>query len=121
MALRRLNRHRLLIRRSTDKKQLAGGRIDYEYGYFLAHAPTPMPAVEFIAQAGVRWKIEEDNEQGKQLTGLGQYQVRKWTPWHRHVTCAMLALACWPSSLPSTPTPPRRPPTTGRTGSPRRS
>lgn len=85
--------HWLLIRRSTDKKHLAGGRFDYEYGYFLAHAPTATPATEMINQAGTRWKIEEDNEQGKQLTGLGQYQVRKWTPWHRHVTCSMLALA----------------------------
>ncbi|AZS84149.1 hypothetical protein ELQ87_07470 [Streptomyces griseoviridis] len=33
--------HRLLIRRSTEKKQLAGSRIDYEYGYFLVHALRP--------------------------------------------------------------------------------
>jgi hypothetical protein len=33
--------HQLLIRRSTDKKQLAGGRVDYEYAYFLIHAPPP--------------------------------------------------------------------------------
>ncbi|MGA5135546.1 IS701 family transposase, partial [Streptomyces olivoreticuli] len=85
--------HWLLIHRSTEKKQLAGGRIDYEYGYFLAHAPRATAATELISQAGIRWKIEEDNEQGKQLTGLGRYQVRKWTPWYRHVTCAMLALA----------------------------
>lgn len=44
-------------------------------------------------RAGVRWKIEENNELAKQITGLGQYQVRRWTSWHRHVTCAMLALA----------------------------
>jgi SRSO17 transposase len=44
-------------------------------------------------RAGVRWKIEENNELAKQITGLGQYQVRRWTSWHRHVTCAMFALA----------------------------
>lgn len=44
-------------------------------------------------RAGVRWKIERNNELAKQITGLGQYQVRRWTSWHRHVTCAMLALA----------------------------
>jgi SRSO17 transposase len=85
--------HRLLIRRSTEKKQLAGGRFDYEVAYFLVHAPTGTPTADTIVQAGVRWKIEEDNEDGKQLVGLDQYQVRKWTPWHRHVTCAMLAQA----------------------------
>ncbi len=85
--------HRLLIRRSTEKKQLAGGRIDYEYAYFLAHAPTATPVPEMISRAGVRWQIEEDNREGKQLVGLGGYQVRTWTAWHRHVTCAMLALA----------------------------
>jgi SRSO17 transposase len=31
--------HHLLIRRSTDKKQLAGGRVDFEYAYFLVHHP----------------------------------------------------------------------------------
>jgi SRSO17 transposase len=85
--------HHLLIRRSTEKKQLAGGRFDYEVAYFLVHAPIGTPAADMIAQAGVRWKIEEDNKDGKQLVGLDQYQVRKWTPWHRHVTCTMLAQA----------------------------
>jgi SRSO17 transposase len=85
--------HRLLIRRSTDKKQLAGGRVDFEHAYFLVHAPATDPVTEAIVRAGVRWKTEENNELAKQITGLGQYQVRRWTSWHRHVTCAMLALA----------------------------
>jgi len=104
--------HHLLIRRSTEKKRLAGGRIDYEYAYFLAHAPAGTPAADLIVQAGVRWKIEENNEDGKQLVGLDQYQVRKWTSWHRHITCAMLAQAFLvvqraehpePQSTPDTP------------------
>lgn len=86
--------HQLLVRRSTHKKQLAGGRFDYEYTYFLVHAPTGTPTSAAIDQAGpIRWKIEEDNEQGKQLAGLDQYQVRKWIPWHCSVTCTMLAHA----------------------------
>ena len=40
-----------------------------------------------------RFPIEENNAQGKDLLGLDQYQVRKWTPWHRHVTTCMLAHA----------------------------
>lgn len=85
--------HQMLIRRSTHKKQLAGGRLDYEYAYFLVHATAGTRAGAAIDQAGIRWKIEEDNEQGKQLAGLDQYQVRKWIPWHRSVTCTMLAHA----------------------------
>ncbi|WP_394346826.1 hypothetical protein [Streptomyces dangxiongensis] len=82
-----------MIRRSTEKKQLAGGHVDFEYAYFLVHAPAADPVTEAIVRAGVRWKIEENNELAKQITGLGQYQVRRWTSWHRHVTCAMPALA----------------------------
>jgi SRSO17 transposase len=85
--------HHLLIRRSTQKKQLAGGRVDFEYAYFLVHHPRDAALPEAVRRAGVRWKIEENNEQAKQITGLGQYQVRRWNSWHRHVTCAMLALA----------------------------
>lgn len=85
--------HHLLIRRSTEKKQLAGDRVDYEYAYFLIHAPTGVPVGEMITRCGVRWQTEEDNEQNKQVVGLAQYQVRKWSPWHRHVTACMLAHA----------------------------
>lgn len=85
--------HNLLIRRSTQPKHLAGGRVDFEYAYFLIHAPHDTPLVEAVRRAGVRWKIEENNETGKQTVGLGQYQVRRWDSWHRHITCAILALA----------------------------
>ena len=57
-----------------------GGRPS-EIEFFLAHAPDPTPIPELIAVAGMRWKIEENNGQGKDLLGLDQYQVRKWTPW----------------------------------------
>ena len=77
--------HTLLIRRSVADPS--------EIEFFLAHAPDPTPIPELIAVAGMRWKIEENNAQGKDLLGLDQYQVRKWTPWHRHVTACMLAHA----------------------------
>jgi SRSO17 transposase len=77
--------HTLLVRRSVSKPS--------EIEYFLAHARQGAPAGELIGVAGMRWKIEENNEHGKDLLGLDQYQVRKWTPWHRHVTTCMLAAA----------------------------
>lgn len=75
----------LLIRRSVNAPS--------EVEFFLAHAPAGTAVTELIDAAGMRWKVEENNEHGKDLLGLTQYQVRKWTPWHRHVTIAMLALA----------------------------
>jgi SRSO17 transposase len=77
--------HTLLVRRSVSKPS--------EIEYFLAHARRGAPAGELIGTAGMRWKIEENNEHGKDLLGLDQYQVRKWVPWHRHVTTCMLAAA----------------------------
>lgn len=77
--------HTLLIRRSVGKPR--------QIEFFLVHARTGTPIPELIAIAGLRWKIEEDNEHGKDLLGLNEYQVRKWIPWHRHVTTCMLALA----------------------------
>ncbi|MEU4534171.1 IS701 family transposase [Streptosporangium sp. NPDC023825] len=77
--------HTVLIRRSASAPS--------EVEFFLAHALTGTALPELIDAAGMRWKIEENNEHGKDLLGLTQYQVRKWTPWHRHVTITMLALA----------------------------
>ncbi|QYC39093.1 hypothetical protein Nocox_07340 [Nonomuraea coxensis DSM 45129] len=77
--------HTLLLRRSISHP------TDVEF--FLAHARIGTPVPELIAVAGLRWKIEENNETGKDLLGLTDYQVRTWVGWHRHVTTAMLALA----------------------------
>jgi SRSO17 transposase len=77
--------HTLLLRRSTSNPA--------EVEFFLAHAPTGTAIPELISVAGMRWKIEENNESGKDLLGLDEYQVRKWTPFHRHVTTTMFALA----------------------------
>jgi SRSO17 transposase len=86
--------HTLLVRRAktpkTSKKN-PDGRYDIEY--FLVHAPTGTPITAMIGAAGLRWNIEDDNKAGKDQLGLDQYQVRKWTPWHRHVTICMLAHA----------------------------
>ncbi|WP_347176771.1 hypothetical protein [Parafrankia sp. EAN1pec] len=84
--------HTLLIRKSTTP-QTRDGRTFYEFEYFLVHAPTATAVPDMVAGAGSRWTIEEDNGHGKDILGLDQYQVRKWTPWHRHITISMLAQA----------------------------
>jgi len=48
---------------------------------------------DYVRAAGWRWKAEESFQTGKELAGLDEHQVRRWTSWHRWVTLAMLAHA----------------------------
>ncbi|CAI7979098.1 transposase [Frankia sp. Hr75.2] len=84
--------HALLVRKSVAPRT-RDGKTSYEFEYFLVHAPAPTGVPDMVRAAGARWTVEEDNGQGKDALGLDQYQVRKWTPWHRHVTINMLAHA----------------------------
>jgi SRSO17 transposase len=77
--------HTLLIRRSiADPTEVA---------YFLVHAPAATPVTDMVAVAGIRWRIEECNEQSKDLLGLDQHQVRTWTAFHHHVALCVFAHA----------------------------
>src|SRR5512135_1486892 len=64
-----------------------------EVAYFLVHAPYTTATNTMVAVAGIRWRIEECNEQGKDLIGLDQHQVRTWTAFHHHVVVCMSAHA----------------------------
>ncbi len=77
--------HSLLIRRSIADPG--------EIGYFLVHAPTQTPVKDMVAVAGIRWRIEECNEQSKDLLGLDQHQVRTWTAFHHHVAVCVFTHA----------------------------
>ncbi|MFD7282103.1 IS701 family transposase [Streptomyces sp. NPDC059862] len=86
--------HWLVLRRSLHPNRRGkDGQLHRGIAYFLVHAPETATVSEIIARADGRWQIEEANELNKQLVGLAQYQVRKWTPWHRHVTACMPATA----------------------------
>jgi SRSO17 transposase len=84
--------HTLLIRKSKQKV-VKNGVSDYEYAYFLVHAPTRTSLAQMIRWTGLRWKIEEDNKTGKNEFGLADTQVRTWPAWHRHITSSMLVHA----------------------------
>jgi SRSO17 transposase len=109
--------HTLLIRRAITPKVTAKHPDGiYEVEYFLAHAPAGTAITAMITAAGLRWNIEDDNKAGKDQLGLDAYQVRKWDPWHRHVTINMLAhafLAITRAGLGKDPSP--TPPTTNLT------
>jgi SRSO17 transposase len=85
--------HTLLIRRSKDMKHHKGRPASYDIEFFLVHAPVGTTMAVMVRTAGVRWKIEEDNKTAKDQLGMDAYQVRKWVPWHRHVTMCLLAQA----------------------------
>jgi SRSO17 transposase len=85
--------HTLLIRRSKEMRTRTGRSSSYDLEFFLVHAPVATTMAAMVRAAGLRWKIEEDNRIGKDQLGMDAYQVRKWTPWYRHVTMCMLAQA----------------------------
>jgi SRSO17 transposase len=74
----------LLIRRN---------RRTGEYAFYRCYSPTPVPISALVAVAGRRWTVEENFQQGKELAGLDEHQVRRWTSWHRWTVLAMLAHA----------------------------
>jgi SRSO17 transposase len=76
--------HWLLIRRSRRTRELA---------FYRCYAPGPVPLATLVQVAGRRWTVEENFQAAKELTGLDQHQVRRWTSWYRWVTLAMLAAA----------------------------
>ena len=61
--------------------------------YYRCWAPAPVPLTTLIRVAGTRWTVEEDFQTGKELTGLDQHQLRRWTSWHRWATLTLLAHA----------------------------
>jgi SRSO17 transposase len=61
--------------------------------YFLCWSPGPVPLARLISVAVTRWKIEEDHQLAKQVSGLDSGQVTTWTSWHRWTAISLLAYA----------------------------
>jgi hypothetical protein len=77
--------HHLLIRRSVaDPTELA---------YFAVHTRTTATLTTWVEVVGRRWAVEDCFALAKSACGLDHYEVRRWDPWHRHITLAMLAAA----------------------------
>lgn len=76
--------HRLLIRRARRTGELA---------FYRCWTPEPVPAAALVRVAGMRWRVEENIQAGKELAALDEHQVRAWTSWHRWTVLAMLAHA----------------------------
>ncbi len=61
--------------------------------YFLCWTPHPVPLAKLIQVAATRWRIEEDHQLSKQVSGLGSGQVTTWASWHRWTAISLLACA----------------------------
>ena len=72
----------LILRRAVSTGELKA---------YLCNAPLDTPRATLVRISGMRWPIETSFEDGKQLIGLGDYQVRSWTGWHHHMTLCILA------------------------------
>ena len=59
--------------------------------YYLCWNPVPVPLAKLISVAVARWKIEEDHQLTKQVSGLDSGQVTTWTSWHRWTAICLLA------------------------------
>ncbi len=75
----------LLARRSIAKPT--------ELAYYVCFGPAGTTLADLARVAGTRWAIEECFEEAKGEVGLGEYEVRRWDGWYRHITLAMLAHA----------------------------
>lgn len=62
-----------------------------ELKVYLSNAPADTSHATLVRISGMRWPIETAFEDGKQLLGMGDYQVRSWTGWHHHMTLCILA------------------------------
>ena len=64
-----------------------------QLAFYLCHTPRPAPLSRLVKVAGARWAVEECFQAAKNEAGMDHYQVRRYEPWYRYVTLAMLALA----------------------------
>ena len=61
--------------------------------YYQVFAPSDTSLETMVGVAGQRWRIEECFQFTKDQLGLGDYEVRSWTGWHRHITLVLAAAA----------------------------
>jgi SRSO17 transposase len=79
----RLGEQWLVVRRTVDEPP--------DTTYFLSNAPADTPLETLAQVGGTRYHVEHLLEEAKGTAGLGQYEVRYWHSWYRHMTLALIA------------------------------
>jgi SRSO17 transposase len=64
-----------------------------DFTYCLSNAPANTALDVLVQVAGSRYHVEHLLEEAKGVAGLGQYEVRYWHSWYRHMTLALMAHA----------------------------
>lgn len=59
--------------------------------YVLCNAPSDCPLETMVSVSILRWSIERALLEGKSLLGMGHYENRSWTGWHRHMLHVFMA------------------------------
>jgi len=59
--------------------------------FYRCFTPGPAPLSRLIAIAVIRWRIEEDHQLAKQVSGLDSGQVTRWRSWHRWSALCLIA------------------------------
>ncbi len=59
--------------------------------YVLCNASEDCPLETMVQISILRWSIERSLGEGKSLLGMGHYENRSWTGWHRHMLHVFLA------------------------------
>ncbi|HXG19412.1 MAG TPA: IS701 family transposase [Methylomirabilota bacterium] len=72
----------LVLRRNIETGELKA---------YVSNAGADVPLERLARLSGMRWPIETCFEDGKQLLGMGDYEVRSWRGWHHHMTMVILA------------------------------
>ena len=60
--------------------------------YVLSNAPAETSLERLVQMQRQRFWIERSFEDGKSESGLADYQVRGWLPWHHHMALVMMAM-----------------------------
>ncbi len=64
---------------------------NYKHDYYLSNADSSVPLQEYSRGAKAEHRVEDCLRRAKSEAGLGDYQVRGWSAWHRHQTLSLLA------------------------------
>lgn len=65
--------------------------VSGELKTYLSNAPVETSELELARLSGMRWPVEMCFTEGKQLLGMGSYELRSWVGWHHHQTLVLLA------------------------------
>lgn len=66
----------------------ANGKIRYA----LSNAPIDIALEEMVRVSAKRWSIEQLFREGKSWLGMGSYEIRSYTGWHRHMALVFLVM-----------------------------